>query len=356
MKSKIIFVHLLNDYSGSPKVLSHVIENFDKNEYEYYIYTSKHIGFIKNVTNTYYYKRSKFKLITFINYLISQIFLFFKILKFKKQNVVIYVNTMMPFGAAIAGKIIGKRVIYHIHETSITPNFLKKFLRYIIKLTADYIVYVSRYLKEVENFPLIDSKVIYNSLSSDFFNIARKSKYDCDSVDFSIMMACSLKEYKGVSNFLKIASMFIDNKKIKFTLVLNADEIEISNYLKSNKISNNIEIIPKQESLHLYYSKSKLVLNLSHADKWVETFGLTILEAMSYGIPCIVPIVGGPIELIDDKVNGFTIDSNNYEKIYECIQYLYLNRYELKKFSINARNKSLNFSEENFSSEILKII
>ena len=50
------------------------------------------------------------------------------------------------------------------------------------------------------------------------------------------------------------------------------------------------------------------MLNLSNPFLCVETFGMTILEAMAYGVPSIAPNIGGPIELIEDGYNGFCVD------------------------------------------------
>ena len=47
----------------------------------------------------------------------------------------------------------------------------------------------------------------------------------------------------------------------------------------------------------------------------VETFGMTILEAMPYGIPAIVPNVGGPLELVQHGYNGYCVDVRNLEEL-----------------------------------------
>ena len=52
-------------------------------------------------------------------------------------------------------------------------------------------------------------------------------------------------------------------------------------------------------------SKASVCLNLSQQPDWVETFGLTIWEALTQGTPVIVPDVGGPLEIIDNKCGIF---------------------------------------------------
>lgn len=45
-----------------------------------------------------------------------------------------------------------------------------------------------------------------------------------------------------------------------------------------------------------------------------EAFGLTILEAMISGLPTFATQFGGPLEIIQDQVNGFYIDPTNLEE------------------------------------------
>lgn len=42
-----------------------------------------------------------------------------------------------------------------------------------------------------------------------------------------------------------------------------------------------------------------------------EAFGLTVIEAMSSGLPTFATCFGGPLEIIEDKVSGFHIDPNH---------------------------------------------
>ena len=79
-----------------------------------------------------------------------------------------------------------------------------------------------------------------------------------------------------------------------------------------------------------------MVLNLSKVDECVETFGLTILEAMAFGIPVIVPPIGGPAEIVTDGVEGYVISSYETNDIAKKIKELSMDKAKWTELSINA--------------------
>ena len=97
--------------------------------------------------------------------------------------------------------------------------------------------------------------------------------------------------------------------------------------------------------------EADLVLNLSNPSLWVETFGLTLLEAMAYQLPVICPPVGGPIELVKNDENGFCIDSRNMDELIEKIIYI-LESGNYERLSKNAKAQSLLFDYGNMIDEI----
>lgn len=360
-KVKVIFVHLLNDYSGSPKVLSQVMNAFNDYGVEYELFKgSKGEGFLGSADEhkNYLYRYSKYKFLTFLYFIISQLSIFLKILKYKNENIIIYINTMLPFGAALAGKLLNKKVIYHIHETSISPSIFKYFLRKIASYSATSIIFVSKFLSKKEAFKKIPSTVIYNSLDSEFVKIASQSSYSTFNAEnkFNILMVCSLKHYKGIDQLLIIAKKCIDYPSIKFTVVFNAEKEEIDEYFVNKKISRNIKIYSKMSSLHEQYSNASLVLNLSLVDKCIEAFGLTLIEAMAYGIPVIGPPVGGPDEIIINGTHGYKIDSYNVDEIVKRIKGMHDNDKLMLHLSKNCITSSRKFNVDKFNFRIIKFI
>ncbi|MEL6864880.1 MAG: glycosyltransferase family 4 protein [Bacteroidota bacterium] len=343
---QIIAVHLLNDYSGSPLVFSTILKGLIRRGYQTTLFTSSSQGFLSDLDAQYHHLSYRWlpgRWIRLMAYLWSQLYLLLTLLRYRQQNVIIYVNTLLPFGAALAGVLMGKPVIYHIHETSVSPALLKRFLRWVANRTASEAIFVSHYLQEQEALNKVNGHTIYNGLSSAFLKAANlKNKRDQQEA-FRLLMLCSLRDYKGVREFTQLASMLPD---CQFDLVLNADQAAIDTYFAKLKISPNLHIYPSQSNVHQFYQKADLVLNLSHPEQWIETFGMTILEAMHYGIPCIVPPIGGPTELIEDGQEGYLTDQRNIDQLFQQINYLKTQPQAYQQMANKARLKSQSFSSQ----------
>ncbi len=356
---KILFVHLLNDYSGSPKVLSQVILACQSKKIDFDLFTSQGNGFLSSFESklkVVRYRWSKHKLITLFRFMRAQVQLFYSVFRCR-ENEIVYINTMLPFGAALAAKVTGKNVFYHIHETSFRSTFFKSFLRLIAQITADKVVFVSDFLKEKEGFKKIRQYVVHNAVHESIFLEGARSSYAEKQKDpFVVLMACSLKPYKGVNEFIVVAKACCENPNLHFKLVLNAEREQVERYFNGVVLPANLTILSAQEDMLPFYRQASLLLNLSHVDGWVETFGLTIIEAMAFGIPVIVPPVGGPAEIVTDGQEGFLIFSHQVERIAEKIRALSVCKDEYLRLSENARKRAADFRQTDFDKKILEVI
>jgi glycosyltransferase involved in cell wall biosynthesis len=354
---KIFAFHLMNDYSGSPKVLMQLIKIWKKNDINVVLVTnSSTSGFLSNLEGVEYkynnYSWSANKLMRLFNLIMSQLRLVIKIWGNVKQDDIIYINTVLPFGAAFLGKLKGARIIYHLHETSINPKILKLFLFGITKWAADDIIFVSKYLASTEAFPDNNSHILYNAIENNFLAKALASnpqelKYK------NVLMVCSLKDYKGVNEFTNLAMI---NPHFNFKLVLNSSQKDIDQYFTRTDISKNLKIFSTQTNLHPFYQWTDVILNLSWTSRWIETFGLTIIEAMAYGKPAIVPPVGGIAELVTDSVNGFHVDSKNAADLTEKLNYMLINHKIYNQMSNNSNTLINNYKESVFEQNSLVIL
>ncbi len=354
---RIFAFHLLNDYSGSPKVLSQLLKGWTKNDLEVHMVTcSGREGFLSNIKGVNYhyytYKFAQNPYIRLINLTWSQKMLFWKMLLKVKKSDIIYINTVLPFGAAFLGKIKGCRTIYHVHETSVKPPILKNFLFGIVKWAATDVIYVSNYLAKQEPINTAKSHTLFNALEDDFFQCAKNNRSPKTALK-NTLLVCSLKDYKGVNEFVELANR---NKNNSFRLIVNATQIDIQDYFKDFKLTQNLEILPVQTNLHPHYNWADLILNLSRPDGWIETFGLTIIEGMAYGLPAIVPPIGGITELVEDGKNGYLVDSRDMNLLDERYKLLVNDNEKYQQMHHHALNRVEDFQEKTFISENIKIL
>ena len=125
-------------------------------------------------------------------------------------------------------------------------------------------------------------------------------------------MLSSLSLEKGVDMFVKLADFM---PEYRFTLILSTDKEHITNFFSSYNVPENCEILSSQPDIHPFLYNADLILNLTNYTLCIETFGMTILEAMPYGIPAVVPNVGGPLELIENGYNGYSVDVRDTESL-----------------------------------------
>lgn len=354
---RIFAFHLLNDYSGSPKVLMQLVKSWIKQDIDVTIVTCNgRRGFLSDLPGAdysfFWYKWAANPVLRLFNLTLSQLLLLVKLfLKVKKEDV-IYINTVLPFGAAFLGKLKGCRVIYHIHETSMKPALLKKLLFGIAKWSATEVIYVSKYLQEVENISNKKNEIIYNAIEDKFLDTA-KLNWNHKKHNKNVLMICSLKEYKGVFEFVKLAQKL---PGFKFRLVVNASQTDISCFFKTNELPANLEIFPTQTNTHPFYAWADVILNLSLPDGWIETFGLTIIEGMAYGLPAIVPPVGGITELVTEGVNGFKVDPTNIDQLSNTLNRLFENPDLYATMRKASLDKIHEFSEQKFTERSLAFL
>lgn len=358
-----MFIHLLNDFSGSPRVLASSIEALYR-KFDCKLYTgSGSTGVLDQVhieKRLFFYKRYQNRYITMITYVISQFILFFKLFAARDihRNAIIYVNTLLPFGAMLWGKLSGRQVLVHVHEVSLRPKILKNFLVKCTEVCADKIVWVSN--DHVKRMPISCKKklVLFNTLDHKLTeHFGEKIKINKSGRERRILMLASLRRYKGVEEFAELSRRFQGEKFVQFDLVLNDEKNTVNKYkLKHASSLTNVNVYHRTNDPGQYYIRSDLVLNLSRVDMWIETFGLTVLEAMSFGLPVIAPPVGGCTELIEDGKQGFLIDSRNIDLLEQTIRNYLASPNKINEMSKKALKRSQCFSFDRYAERLERFV
>lgn len=345
----IVCFHLFNDYSGSPKVLKMVLERLLKKGYQVDLVSSKggvldELLHYKNLRkHSYSYKFSNNAAITMLRYTFVQTYTFFLAFRWLfAKDTMFYINTLLPIGPALAGRIMGKRVVYHYHENAFIKGAFYKTLAKEMQWLAHEIICVSQYqasfLQRRKGITIVP-----NALPKQFTD---QLLFDPDAAfeRKRVLMLGSLKLYKSPLEFIELANRL---PLFPFELVVNDTQENIDSFIAYHSIStpSNLTIYPRQSDVVPFYNRASVVLNLSDRKQFIETFGLTALEAMSAGLPVIVPTEGGIAEMVEDGVNGYKIDVQELDKIAQCTEILFGDMNAYKQLADGAYQYSQNFRE-----------
>lgn len=350
----IVYINTLNNYSGSPKVLSIIIRELINRGYPTTLLTSSGPGFLTGISGIRYisngYRWTGSKILTSMFWIWSQIRMFFCVLWMPRKNTCYYINTVTPIGAVWACWLTRKYMIYHVHEDMQNRKSFFYIYRNTYRICNKKSIFVSYYLQN-KALNCRGGIVAYNALDCDFVTKAKSCDVNDDRND--ILFVGALRLAKGVYEFVELSRRL---PQYHFTMVVSALADEVAKFIQETRPASNLTIYPVQTNLHPFYSKAKVVLQLSHPDKWIETFGLTILEAMTYGIPVIAPDAGGPKELIEHNISGFLVNPTNIEEITGYLNVLMTNTKLYSEMSQAARERSYLFDIKNMVDQIEKYI
>lgn len=341
---KVLFVHPNNDFTGSSKVLSDVISEQYTQDQCIVLTINKSEGFLSrniNVTiKSIWFPTIRNKPIPFISPLLSLIVRVVLCIVYLLKTDYLYINTIKPYYAACISRLLKKKIIWHIHEIFVNKTQPVRVMEFIQKHTDAHFIFVSKYVKDKYCLSKNSTwEIKYNKLSKEFQkNVQRRSISDRNFKE--VLMPCSLTKAKGVDTFIHLARLM---PSYNFTLVLSCSNLECERFVAQENPPTNCKVFSRQSNMGQFYNKADILLNLSNPSLSVETFGMTIIEAFAYGVPAIVPNIGGPIEIVDSGVDGFCIDVRNVLEVKEKILAITNDINIYQKFSSNALKKAKQF-------------
>lgn len=318
---KTLFFHPRNDYTGSTRVLADILST-EYRDSKVCVVTDRNSnqGFLSEVSNvtiiatwTPTFKNIDIKFISFFCWILhSSLITLFIGIKYDK----FYINTTKPFYAALIGRFLGKTIIYHVHEIFALNSMTTKLYRYVFDRTPCHRIFVSEYTKcQYKDNPECSWEIKYNKLNKSFISKVKFTPVENRSRKH-ILMISSLLRSKGIYMFADLARELPD---YQFSLVLSTTKEKIIECF-GNNVPSNLLLYPSQSDIHSFLENADLIMNLSVPGMMIESFGMTILEAMPYAIPAIVPNVGGPTELVKDGCNGLCVDVTDKNCIIKAIK------------------------------------
>jgi L-malate glycosyltransferase len=193
-------------------------------------------------------------------------------------------------------------------------------------------------LESRHGFKADSIKVIHNGIP-----VPEKPRQRSEKTDFTIGSSGRLFPVKDFRLFIEIACLLRKKDTIRFRLAGDGIEREmLASFVKERRLEDIFEMPGHIDDVDSFYGTLDLYVNTSHH----EGIPMTVLEAMSYGIPVIAPRIGGLPEIVENGQEGFLIEGRAPGDFAEKCGLLYENKPLYLKFADAARSKI----EKEFSS------
>ena len=165
------------------------------------------------------------------------------------------------------------------------------------------------------------------------------------------------KSHKNI--LMTIKNLLPKFPKLKYVSIGDGDEKNNLEKLKKELgLIDEVSFVYKsteQEKVGLLEKSDILVMPSIVYKKSVEGFGITFIEAASYGKPSIGGMFGGEADAILEGKTGYLCDGNDLNALYETLLKT-LNNDHYKKLGTNALEFSKNFSWDKIIKKYIELI
>jgi len=372
---KITFLALHLGYGGIEKCISNVA-NLLCDDYDieilctYKLYDTPKYHFDEKIKITYLtnvkpnrkellYDIKHFKIFS----LIKECFKAIKVLYLKKKTMInalkttksdVFISTRIYFNNLLgkygSGIKIGWEHNHHHNDQNYIKSFIKscKNLNKVILVSKELYSYYDYLFRSKElsckcvyipNFIMQGSNEVTNLNNNKLISVGRLSKE------------------KGFIDLIDVFKL-IDMEDGNYELNIIGDGLELNNINKKIidlNLSRKIKLLGYQDQDYInnMYLNSCLYLMTSYT----ESFGLVLVEAMSYGLPCIAySSAEGAKDIIVNGYNGYLIDNRNEHEMAKIVLRLLKDRNKLQELSKNAKITSQEYNSNNNKKYWLEII
>lgn len=159
--------------------------------------------------------------------------------------------------------------------------------------------------------------VIHNFIDCRINDKPRKAGSNC----LKLLSVCRLEPVKNIEGVLKALSLLRDQgyRFVYHILGDGGDSENLKEVVRDLDLSETVTFHGYVEDTNRYYLDADLFLMNSYS----EGFSNSLLEAMSHDIPVISTKVGGAVDVIENTVNGWLINTDDVSMLIDTLKEFY---------------------------------
>ncbi len=204
-------------------------------------------------------------------------------------------------------------------------------------------------------------KVVVGHLGVDL--VATESRIDDDSI--TLVCPAQFKEVKG-HRYLIEAAAILRERSIPFRLLLcgeGPEEEAIASLVERHRLGGSVVFagqLSQVELFSLYSSgtvRSVVLPSLDLGNNLHEGIPVSLMEAMSHGVPVVSTTTGGIVELIANETTGMLVPPADATALADALARLLSDVALARRIGGAGRNSiEANWSSEYSAAELLKLI
>lgn len=302
---------------------------------------------------------------TLLNFLFLPIslFIFFVVLLIHPGYKLIHIHGSFKgsfyrkyFFFLLAKKVFNRKVLYHIHGSEYhlfyqrSRPVVKKYISKMIR-EVDALLVLSEEWRTFfrENFDQDRIYIVNNIVAANVY-VPKITEGET-----SMIFLGRIGERKGVFDLLE-AIAGIQNEcrgKVSFYIGGDGDTVKLKNSITEEGVADLVEFIGwvSGEQKRQLLQKSHVMILPSYN----EGLPISLLEAMSYGMPLISTHVGGIPNILTDGENGFVVEPGNKNQIGRAIENYIDNPRLINLHGQKSFQLAESFFPENVFAQLIKI-
>ena len=361
--NNIVFLHSSSELYGSDRSLLNLVKNLDKDKFNITVILPEDGPLVDKINRfdnveviineLAVLRRKNLSLSGMSQYFIMLI----KSIKFinnliKEKNIdIVYTNTSVIFAGGISAKLCKVKSIWHIREI-IKSKYERFIVSRIVNTFSDYIIANSKATAEAISKNKDKVKVIYNAIDIEknidleyndgaYKEVAATVAGGYDKI--KVGMAGRINRWKGQKLFVDMAKLVSqDNDNVEFLIAGNVYKGEdyilddLKEYILESGVKDKIGLLGQVDNMNSFYKNIDIFILPSIQP---EPFGLVVIEAMNNKLPVVATNHGGPVEIIENNIDGFLVDYKDAKEIAQVVNKLIKDK-ELRSYiATNAEEK-----------------